>query len=47
MNDLKYRPRVDLDEEKRIGWVVYLAIALVIMFSAGIVERIADYVKII
>jgi len=46
-NNSKYRPRIDLDEENRIGWVGYIFIALVILFSAGITERIADYIKII
>ena len=43
----EYRPGIDLDEEHNIGWVGYIVIAFVIMFSAGVMEIVADYVKVI
>ncbi len=43
----EYRPKVNLDEERNIGWTGYLLIALVIIFASGVMEKIAEHVKII
>jgi len=41
-----YRPRQDLDEEKRIKWAAYLALAVIVLFSSGLPQKVAGIIKL-